>query len=374
MSPRMSIIPGGAVTDRSLEPRDLQVLCLLGRHTDRQGWCVRSQVKMAGELDCGRSSVQRSLDRLYDAGWVQKKRRGVADGDESQPSASYAYRVILDRDEETGEIAADDRENQSTETTGCPQVGTPPDDGERVPSQGGHPGAQPYVGTGAHTYMGTKNVPLERPHLERERDARAKDSKARFLVSFEARWPTAAADDRQRTAYAAAELSDEERKTALDSIAAFLDYLKKLKRSTVPAGWKYLEERRWTLLEKAKAEGAISSRFDRDSPEAKAIAVLHEVAGKSDFVRTVLRSADGSVAYQRPMRPRLEALATAGERATWVVLSRQQAGAWDAFLAQHLTVAVRSRLVEGALAPWPWPPRVDGSMSEGEADQHGDGQ
>src|SRR5580704_14564608 len=76
-NPRFSIIPAGAVTDRSLEPRDLQVLCLLGRHTDKAGWCARSQVKMAQELDCSRGSVQNSLDRLSTAGWIEMKRRDV---------------------------------------------------------------------------------------------------------------------------------------------------------------------------------------------------------------------------------------------------------------------------------------------------------
>jgi len=47
---RYSITPAAAATDPRLEPQDLQVLCLLGRHTDRNGWCQRSQVKMAGEL------------------------------------------------------------------------------------------------------------------------------------------------------------------------------------------------------------------------------------------------------------------------------------------------------------------------------------
>ena len=47
MSPRLSIIPAGPIFDRSLEGRDLQVLGLLGCHTDKAGWCSRSQVKMA---------------------------------------------------------------------------------------------------------------------------------------------------------------------------------------------------------------------------------------------------------------------------------------------------------------------------------------
>lgn len=48
--PRLSIIPARAATDKALKPRDLQVLCVLGRHTDDLGWCRRSQVKMANEM------------------------------------------------------------------------------------------------------------------------------------------------------------------------------------------------------------------------------------------------------------------------------------------------------------------------------------
>lgn len=96
--PRLSITPAGAIFDRSLEPRDLHVLNLLGCYTDKAGWCRRSQVKMASQLDCSRSSVQRSLDRLVEAGWVQKKRPPWS-REEGQPSNSYMYRVILDRDD-----------------------------------------------------------------------------------------------------------------------------------------------------------------------------------------------------------------------------------------------------------------------------------
>jgi hypothetical protein len=181
--PRLSIIPAGAVTDRSLEGRDLQVLCLLGRHIDKGGWCVRSQVRMARELGCGRSSVQRSLDRLYTAGWVERRQRGeiLEDGeDPGRPSVSHAYRVRLDRDDSEWKSAAEDDSDSHAETAlqevECPPVGTEKHHSEEgVPSHGGHGGAQPYAGTGAHTYMGTKNDPLERPLSERGGDsARAK--------------------------------------------------------------------------------------------------------------------------------------------------------------------------------------------------------
>lgn len=357
--PRLSIIPAGAVTDRSLEPRDLQVLCLLGRHTEKDsGWCRRSQVKMAAEIDCGRASVQRSLERLVDAGWLQKKRPPWSN-EEGQPSNSYMYRVILDRDdleinspadEDQPEVDDSHAEDASL-TEECPPVGTP------LAQPDGHPGAQPYVGTGAHTYVGTKNVPLERPPLERERDARARDRKARFLVSFEQRWPTAALDDRQRTAYAAESLTEDEEGPCLDGIAPFLDDLKRRGRKNVPAGWKYIEQKRWTLLTTKAESGPVS--YPGDSVEAKALAVLYEIVGATDFFRSVIRRG-GAVYPRKPVTPRAAALAQAP--AEWVTLNRAQAAAWEQFVDEHVTVRTRTRLREHSRAPWPWPPSVEGKL------------
>lgn len=93
--PRFSIIPADAVLDKRLEPRDLQVLCIFGKHTDKRGWCRRSQVVMAKEIGCARSTVQASIDRLIAAGWLQKRPQhelhtaGVRD-------SAHEYRVVLD--------------------------------------------------------------------------------------------------------------------------------------------------------------------------------------------------------------------------------------------------------------------------------------
>ncbi|WP_298958403.1 helix-turn-helix domain-containing protein [uncultured Roseibium sp.] len=89
---RFSIIPAQAVTDRRLQPRDLQVLCLLGRHTDNNGWCCRSQVKMAKELICDRRTVQRSLERLYESGYLEYRVNERSSG----ASAAHDYRVVID--------------------------------------------------------------------------------------------------------------------------------------------------------------------------------------------------------------------------------------------------------------------------------------
>lgn len=365
-SPRLSIIPAGAVTDPSLEARDLQVLCLLGRHTDRAGWCARSQVKMAKELRCSRGSVQNSLDRLCTAGWMEKKRRDVeVEEAGKQPSRSYAYRVLLDRDDFAFENATRDAEDDdaashaeiASEEGGCQPIGTPP----TVPTDQ-HPGANACDGTGANTYDGTKNVPLERPHLERERDARARDRKARFIAAFEQRWPTAAADDRQRTGYAAEALTEAEEAEALAGIGPFLENLKRLGRKNVPAGWNYLEQKRWTLLEQAKPDPAAPMQFAGSSPEGRAIAALFDLAGKIEFFyKAVYR---GGVVYHRTeITPQLLALADVKPRAEWKhALTLQQAAAWNGFIDARLGGISHGRLCEGAMAPWPWPPSIDGKI------------
>ncbi|BCA04067.1 helix-turn-helix domain-containing protein [Bradyrhizobium diazoefficiens] len=378
-NPRLSIIPAGAVTDRSLEPRDLQTLCLLGRHIDRAGWCTRSQVRMASEIGCGRATLQRSLDRLYEAGWVEKRRRDTWRPEDSTPSSSYAYRVKLDRDDfDLKSLArdADDVDDESHAESAEVQ-----ENGEGVPAGGqGCPpvgtGAHAYAGTGAHTYVGTKNDPLERPlkTIERDAGARARDRKDRFKAEFRERWPTSAVDDRQRTDYAADALSAEEEKAALDGVKPFLEELKRQGRKTIPSGWRYLEDKRWTLLKQGEgsAEGGASrAAFDVGGEEHRALEVLYAVAKARLFVNA------GKVIYRGSITPQLLAFGGVADRASWHwITNRQQVAAWQAFIGANV-FGVRSPLLErrggedGFHAPAPWPPRKDGTWSDVEASQAG---
>ena len=90
--PRLSIIPARAATDRALKPRDLQVLCVLGRHTDDFGWCRRSQVKMADEMGCARSTVFEAIERLVASGYLERHEQNDPSGRDS----AHVYRVVLD--------------------------------------------------------------------------------------------------------------------------------------------------------------------------------------------------------------------------------------------------------------------------------------
>jgi len=146
---RFSIIPAAAVTDSRLEPRDLQVLCLLGRHTDDLGWCCRSQVKMAKELNCGRATVQRSLGRLVDAGYLEHR----ANQRKSGADAAHDYRVVIDPPE------APAMSDSGVEGVPIDGQGCPPIDGQGVPAH-------------ARAPMLTTPVKREREERESEREGR----------------------------------------------------------------------------------------------------------------------------------------------------------------------------------------------------------
>lgn len=133
---RFSVIPAGAIIDERLTPRALQVLCLLGRHTNDAGWCSRSQVKMARELKCARSTIYDALLLLYECQWVERRPNGRgsrAHVDGEQPFAAYSYRVILDRDSLPARVT-DDPESapESTQEKALDQH-----EGGAVPAAGG---------------------------------------------------------------------------------------------------------------------------------------------------------------------------------------------------------------------------------------------
>ena len=99
-----------------------------------------------------------------------------------------------------------------------------------------------------------------------------------------------------------------------------------------------------------------------DSPEAIAVKAIYTVAGKGFFVDSVMRSSSGGTRYPKAIPPQLLALANAPPERQWAALDHRQATAWQALIDAFVTVK-SNRLVQGSRAPWPWPPRKDGSLS-----------
>ena len=274
---RFSIIPAGAITDERLTPRALQVLCLLGRHTNDNGWCSRSQVKMAREIRCSRAALYEAIQLLLETGWIERKRNGRGGtGPEASehPFAAYSYRVVLDRDDLPSRLSYDDNE---VEGGAAPAAG-----GAAIAAGGAAPEAAPLEQSPC------KGIPAE--HSERE-CARAREHDKR-LAKLKAAWPTAALDDQARIARAWEALGESERDAALAGVETFLDALRRHKRGHTPTLWRYLEERRWTLLPEERAArvdsiqcwskewwAALLARIDRGQPVAWMVQFAAERGG-----------------------------------------------------------------------------------------------
>lgn len=116
------------------------------------------------------------------------------------------------------------------------------------------------------------------------------------------------------------------------------------------------------LAEREESE-AKNPVFTRDSAEARAVRVLHDLVGRTSAFFTIFRRADGSVTYVKRITPQLAALGQSPSASAWRPLNRQQASAWEELLRQVFDPGlVRTYLTEGSSAPFPWPPSLDGKI------------
>lgn len=277
---RFSIIPAQAVTDQRLEPRDLQVLCLLGRHTDDLGWCCRSQVRMAKELSCGRATVQRALGRLVDAGYLEHRPKQRSSG----ADAAHDYRVVIDPPEAPAE-ADSDAEGVPTGGQGCP-----PMDGQGVP---------------AHERAPMLTTPDKRTERERagdggedgKQETASPDNRKAVHRDFEKafrEWPTSISDSRPEAWKAWLELSPEERGTAAAEAGRYVEACRAAGRKHVCSHGVYLREKRWTGLgPKADEKPA--------ALDAKAFGPLWQAARMKQLLAGVQRVPAGLTATQRAL-------------------------------------------------------------------------
>jgi hypothetical protein len=118
-----------------------------------------------------------------------------------------------------------------------------------------------------------------------------------------------------------------------------------------------------------------------DSPEGRAWRTLHKIA------RIEPKAYDGRYLLPGPMTPQVLAFAMAPPPSEWHFIAeadRQQCGAWNGFLRKVLGEKARPELVSdrnwrgtekltgrGFVAPWAWPPRVDGTLTTGPPSEEG---
>lgn len=270
---RFSIIPGWIVTDGRLKGKDLQVLCLLGRHTNRKhGWCRRSQVKMAEELGCARSTVQASIDRLVEIGGVE--RREVI-SDNGRDSAHW-YRVVYDREVSSDALRAwDGADLEEFGPIDGDEIEVPP---AGIPAPPAGPESAPPAGPGpAPINDSCLTPPAEREERE---GAGARPSPEKKPITYaelvkrvqrfvsgegyqEGEWPKWSGSTIGHIAKQFAQLSEDEQEKACEFRDVFLAKCKRDRVAKPMPVANYFRDRVWEMLEKPAAAKAAAARHDR---------------------------------------------------------------------------------------------------------------
>lgn len=245
---RFSIIPAWIVTDPRLKGIDLKVLCLLGSFTNAEGWCRRSQVKMADELGCGRSTVQASLNRLYEIGVVEKR---IVESRDGRDSAHY-YRVIHDRDVSSDAIAA--WQAAATEEYDPKSDGNSDAPPATILAGGATSGMAPPATSGPAPINDTsltnnlndgERAPARGNLGDEEENPKAIETAfKRFFVS----WKTAIHDSEPDARREWGALAPDERASALAHSESYQAVALSTGRKYLCSAAKYLKERRWVKL------------------------------------------------------------------------------------------------------------------------------
>lgn len=92
MSRRFAIIPARALDDERLIANDILILCALGRHTDKAGWCAVRQSVIAGAVRLSRAYVNRRIKHIAACGYVEKHSQTKA----GRGRVANHYRVLFD--------------------------------------------------------------------------------------------------------------------------------------------------------------------------------------------------------------------------------------------------------------------------------------
>ncbi|MBT9370290.1 helix-turn-helix domain-containing protein [Rhizobium sp. CSW-27] len=248
---RFSIIPGWIITDPRLKPRSLQVLCLLGRHTDKHGWCRRSQVKMADQLGCARSTVQAAIDQLCDMGVVQKHIEESRDGRDS----AHSYRVIYDAPPPSGYAfdAWAEEDSQEINPVSEAETATPPADISAPPA-----GPEPAPPAGPEP------APINDPYLttpdkpEREgAGARSPEDRKKIIREFDLwlpTWPTYPNGSRDAALSRWMDLTPQQRADCIAKTPVFVAAVRQRKAGNFTYPAVYLRERAWERLDNPRDE------------------------------------------------------------------------------------------------------------------------
>lgn len=377
-----------------LEPRAKIALLAIADNARDDGVAWPSRDTIAEKSSQSRATINRKLKFLSELDVLTLAERFREDG--SQTTDEIRLNLTLTGDELMQRMQGlsasergDEGEEERVEPAGDEAVpgagrGYQPD---TPPLHSGHPGGAVVTGGGLHSCN-----PLDEPSLEprippnpplggvRAEDGPLKKADRHAVEKREALWhrmlgsyPGISAMDQQAGKAEFEQLSLEDAEWAVGAASPYGIECGKLRK---PPKNVHIWLRK-AMFKNFPRGGPVPTRpdsFALDSPEGRAIVALHQVGRKSPGV------SNGRVTYRGEVTPQLLAFAQAGERSAWPWIersedTRDQIGAWTAFVEAHVP-GPRSSMLDtrglgeaqrtGIYAPWPWPPKKDGTIYRDE--------
>lgn len=364
-----------------LEPRAKIALLAIADNARDDGVAWPSRDTIAAKSSQSRATVGRRVKYLVEHGVISVHQRFREDGtqttDEIHLNLSLtpdelARRLHDARDDGSDDGAGDD---DSGDAGGGCQADT-------LPSQSCNPRVAVVTGGGLHSCNPHNEPSLEpdsppspppggRGPLSKE-DRDANEKRHALWRKFLAGYPGIAAMDQQAAREEFDRLPLDDAEWAVTASDLYDGECRRLRKPPKNAHL-WLRKRMFANFPRdaaaAKSASGAYVRLDPASAEGRAVIAACTLARAS---RPFL-SGDGKMNYRGEVTPQLLALASAPPRDDWLkVTDRQQLGAWGGFIAKYVTTsrAPMENDDDGPYlrVPWSWPPRVDGTLSDDQAE------
>lgn len=353
------------------------VLTSLTLYVDGDGYCFVGIPSLAEDCELSADTVRRRLVWLEEIGaiarvsqWVDEN--GRRNGEGRGKRTSDLIRLLVD-DADTSLIEARARgeslDDQGVDTDAISPSSQQGLNAGEIPVSPAPALAQPLQsGEGLISFNPEPESPLKVPSGdEREPDSIGSEEPEHFAPA----WSAWRGHEVMRRDLALAEfrmLSPDKQLHCRSAVPLFNALQDRLGRTRVMNFHLWVRTRGFEEFPNATAAAtaAPSSSIDANSAAGRAVTALYRMA------RVPLFESRGHVVYPLEVTPQVLAFADAAPHTTWPwIEDRQQIAAWAAFVAAHVhrqgqllqTRGVGDAQRSGIHAPWPWPPRKDGSLS-----------
>ncbi len=351
------------------------VLRSLTLYVDGDGLCFVGIDHLADDCELSPDTVRRRLAWLDDIGAISRRSQwidssGVRNGEGRGKRTSDLIRLLMD--DGNVELIEARARGEPVDENDAETTAFSPGSQQGLNSAADPVGPAPALRQPSHCGKGLISEPEPELPPSGPPDGGSASLSPDGWKEFESDWQEPII--RQSIAQAEfALLKPEERMLARQAARGYVAWRKAQKKPpNVLSAHLFLRERAaWAQFATyaPDARSAIGAGgYEPDSVEGKAITALYAVA------RIRPAESNNRLRYTGEITPQMLAFAQAADRASWPwIEDRQQVAAWSNFVGAHVRSARPPLIVtrglgeamrSGIYAPWLWPPRVDGSLTE----------